>query len=86
MHTVELLDEAIALATKAGFQVRQDWFGGNAAGACELKGQKWLFLDLSLSPHEQLSQVLEALRGLPAIPELTPSPALRSMLSPRMAA
>ena len=86
MHTVEMLDEAISLATRAGFQVRQDWFGGSAAGACELKGQKWLFLDLSLSPHEQLGQVLEALRGLPAIPELTPSPALRSMLSPRKAA
>lgn len=86
MHTVELLDEAIALAVQAGYKVRQDWFGGNAAGACELKGQRWLFLDLSLSPSEQLEQALESLRGLAQLPQLPASPQLRALLQPRKAA
>lgn len=58
MHTVELLEEAIAVAIRSGYKIRQDWFGGNAAGACEFKGQKWIFIDLSLGPREQLEQVL----------------------------
>ena len=63
MHTVELLEESISLARQCGFAVRQDWFGGAASGVCELRGQRWIFIDLALSPREQLDQVLEALHG-----------------------
>ncbi len=86
MHTVELLEEAIALAMQSGFKIRQEWFGGSAAGACELKGQKWIFIDLALSPREQLDQVMGALHGLEGSPELTMSLPLRTMLETRRAA
>jgi hypothetical protein len=66
MHTVEMLEQAIARATAAGFVVRQDWLGGATAGACEFKGRKWLFLDLAQSPTEQLNLVLGALAQMPA--------------------
>ena len=86
MHTVELLEEAIALAGLAGFNIRQEWFGGSAAGACELKGQKWLFIDLAASPREQLEQVLEGLRGLASPPEFSASRQLSALLQSRKAA
>jgi hypothetical protein len=65
MHTVELLEQAIAQAERRGFIVRQDWLGGSTAGACELKGRRWLLIDLALSPREQLDLVEEALRQFP---------------------
>ena len=86
MHTVELLEEAIAVAVRSGYQIRQEWFGGSAAGACEFNGQKWIFLDLSLGPREQLEQVLGALRILAESAEVTMSLPLRSLLEPRKAA
>ena len=57
MHTVELLALAVQVASEAGYQVREDWFGGTGGGACEFGGQKWIFLDLSLNPREQLAQL-----------------------------
>ena len=83
MHTVELLEEAIALADRCGFVVRQDWFGGSAAGACEFKGRRWLFIDLALTPHEQLDQVLEALEGEQLAESSPASPQLQRMLKLR---
>ena len=61
MHTVELLEQAIAAAQKAGFTIRQDWLGTGCGGDCEIKGQKWILLDLAQSPLEQLETVLDAL-------------------------
>ncbi len=86
MHTVELLEHAIALAEQCGFVVRQDWFGGLSAGACEVKGRRWILIDLALNPREQLEGVLDALRATPT-PELIPMPPqLRGMLNLRKAA
>lgn len=62
MHTVELLDQAVALAQSLGYAVRQDWLGGGG-GSCEVRGRKWLFVDLALTPAEQLGQVLDALQA-----------------------
>jgi len=62
MHTVELLEQAMATAKELGYRIRQEWIdceGGS--GTCEFKGQKWIFLDLSLDPGEQLEIVLQAL-------------------------
>lgn len=62
MHTVELLEQALATAQGLGYRIRQEWIdceGGS--GICEFKGQKWIFLDLSLDPSEQLEIVLQAL-------------------------
>ncbi|TWT31644.1 hypothetical protein [Blastopirellula retiformator] len=60
MHTLDLLEQAITAAEKLGYRVRREWLGGGASGGCEMGGQKWIFVDLSLDSHEQLMQVLEA--------------------------
>lgn len=62
MLTVEMLESAIGLAEKIGYQTRYEWLGGVGGGGCELKGKKWLFVDLALDPGEQLEQVLDTLR------------------------
>jgi hypothetical protein len=86
MHTVELLEQAIGLAGRLGFDVRQDWFGGTSGGACELKGRRWLFVDLALSPAEQLDQVLAALASAADLDGASIAPELRRMLRLRKAA
>lgn len=86
MHTVELLEEAMSVASQAGIKIRQEWFGGTPAGACEVKGRPWVFLDLSLSHREQLEQVLDGLRSLPGPLSLAISPRLQALLNARRAA
>ena len=61
MHTVELLDAALATARSLGYQVRFEWLGGSGGGSCELKGQKCIFVDMALTSAEQLVHVAEAL-------------------------
>ena len=82
MHTVELFDEALAVAERLGFKIREEWLEGYGGGGCEISGQKWIFIDLSLSSRDQLEQVVGALREEPAVDdqELSPqlSPAYRS--------
>lgn len=63
MHTVELLDEAIEAARRLGYEVRQDWLGGDGGGHCLVRGRKWLLLDVAQTADEQLEIVAEALRG-----------------------
>lgn len=75
MHTVEMVDEAAALLRKLGVQVRQESLGGSG-GLCEIKGKKTFFLDLDLSPADQLEQLLDALAKDPtfaAAPEQYPA-------------
>ncbi len=86
MHTVELLDSAIRLATDCGFVVRQDWFGGSSAGACEYRGRRWIFIDLALSPAEQLGQVVDALASVPNLAHRDLPPQLGALLNRRQAA
>ncbi|MCL6501992.1 MAG: hypothetical protein K6T86_04855 [Pirellulales bacterium] len=61
MHTVDLLEQAIAAARRLGWQVREDWLDGNGGGACYIKGQKWIFLDLAQDARDHLAVVCEAL-------------------------
>jgi hypothetical protein len=63
MHTAELLKEAVEAARKLGFDVRQDWLGGNGGGHCLVRGRKLILLDIAQSTEEQLTVVIEALRG-----------------------
>jgi hypothetical protein len=63
MHTVELLQEAMEAAQRLGYEVRQDWLGGNGGGHCLVRGRKWLLLDLAQTADEQLEVLAEALRG-----------------------
>ena len=86
MHTVELLQEAIALAQRVGYQMRQEWLGGSGGGGCEIKGKKWIFLDLALGPADQLEQVLETLRREPSLLALPMPYQLRDLLATRKSA
>jgi len=86
MHTVELLEAALDLAARAGYQVRQEWLGGSGGGGCRLKGRKLLFLDLALGPLDQLEAVLESLRHDPDTAELPMPHALRKLLAVRRSA
>ena len=63
MHTVELLQEAVEAARRLGYEVRQDWLGGDGGGHCIVRGRKWLLLDVAQSAEEQLEVVVEALRA-----------------------
>jgi len=86
MHTVELLEQACAVAEQLGYHTRQEWLGGTGGGACEFAGRKWIFIDLALTVFEQLDQVAEALRRDPGIHLLELSPPLRQLLTMRQAA
>ena len=67
MHTVELLELALATAQASGYRVRRDWLAGQGGGACTIRGQKWLFVDLASDYAEQLEEVVDVLRNESAI-------------------
>lgn len=85
MHTVDLLNEAIAVAHTAGIQIREDWLGGDG-GVCELRGRLVVFLDANQNSGERLSLVLEALQRSPSLPRISCSPHLRRLLQVRRSA
>jgi hypothetical protein len=61
MTTVELLEQALQLAQRSGYKVREEYLDDCLGGACVIKGQKCLFLVPTQSPREQLEAVLNAL-------------------------
>lgn len=61
MLTVEAFEQALAAAKRLGFKVRMEWLGGEGGGACEIRGEKWIFVDLATTADEQLAVVLDAL-------------------------
>ena len=65
MHTVDVLEEAMALAERNGFSVRRQWLAEGLGGMCRVGEQRVLFINLSASNEEQLGHALEALRSLP---------------------
>ena len=86
MHTIEMLEQALDLARRLGYTIRQEWLGGNGGGGCELKARKLFFLDLDLGPLEQLEQVLETLRREPDVSEFPMPQELRELLKLRKSA
>ena len=86
MHTVELLEQALGVARQLGVKVRPEWLNGAGGGGCEIKGQKWIFLDLGQSPLEQLDQVVQALRGEPRLARMDITPELNALLQVRKSA
>ena len=80
MHTVELLDQALKTAERLGYGIRQQWLGGTGGGACRFAGRKWIFVDLALSPVEQLDQVIKALKQDPQIYSLELSAGIACLL------
>lgn len=86
MHTVELVNEAVSLATRAGYRVRTEWLDGIAGGGCEINGRRVVFLDLAQGPVDQLAQLVEALRNDPAVGSLPMPHQLRELLKVRKSA
>jgi hypothetical protein len=86
MHTVEMLNEAVQAARNLGYEVRQDWLGGNGGGHCLVRGRKWILLDMAQSADERLSVVAEALRGEKGAVAVVKSPEVVQRLNVRRAA
>lgn len=86
MRTVEMLEQSLEVAQNLGYRIRHEWLGGSGGGACEFGGRKWLFVDLALSPDEQLEQVCRVLRGDVGIHLVNASPSLRHLLDLKRAA
>jgi hypothetical protein len=86
MHTVELLEAAIAQIKGLGYRVRIEPLDGGDGGLCEFQKRRWLFLDAAASPLEQLHQVLEVLRGDPRTDRGRLGPELARLLEKRKAA
>lgn len=61
MHTVELLAAALTVARQLGYRIREECLDGDGGGACEINGQKWLFLDLAMTTRERLATVMQVL-------------------------
>jgi hypothetical protein len=86
MHTVELLNEALEAARRLGYDVRQDWLGGDGGGHCLVRGRRMLLPDLAQSPNEQLDVVADALRNEDCEASLKISRKLAERLAERSAA
>jgi len=86
MHTIEMLEQVLAVAERLGYGVRHEWLGGQGCNACEFGGRKWLFVDLAATACEQLEQVAAALQQDPGIHLLKLDPPLRQFLGTRRVA
>jgi hypothetical protein len=86
MHTVQLLNEALDAARRLGYDVRQDWLGGNGGGHCLVRGRRMLILDVAQSSDEQLDIVADALRGEKQVATLKVSRNLADRIASRAAA
>lgn len=64
MHTLRLLDEAISLAGKLGYEVRHDHLGGDGTAHCTIGEQRLLVVDLAQPIEDQLEKVLEGVRAI----------------------
>ena len=86
MHTAEMLEQAIDLARRLGYSIREEWLGGQTGGGCEIGGRKVLFLDVALGVADQLDQVVDTLRNEPAAQSLPMPHQLRELLRVRKSA
>lgn len=80
MSSAEQLAVALRLCQDLGYTIRQEYLGGSGGGACELRGRKYVFVDLALHVTEQLEQVLEALRDEPRLLSVVVPVELRALL------
>ena len=80
MHATALLAEAVDLARQLGYQIREEDLEGAGGGHCTFGGKKWLLLDVTQSPREQLADVTDALREEPGVWQRALSSPLGAML------
>jgi hypothetical protein len=62
VHTVDLLEQGIAVLEKIGYEVRHESELGRSM-VCRVKGRSILILDAEETSREQLDVVLRALRS-----------------------
>jgi len=86
MHTVEILEHGLNLASRLGYQIRQEDLNGSGGGGCVIRGKKIFFLDLALGPADQLDLVIETLRHDPDAQQLPMPGQLRELLAVRKSA
>jgi len=80
MHNATLLAEAVELARRLEYTVREEYLDGAGGGHCFFGGRKWLLLDVTQSIDEQLSVITDALRIDDAVWRLPISPPLAGIL------
>ena len=80
MRTLELLDYLTELARRLGYEIREEWLDGQGGGACQIKGQKILFVDQSLPPSERVDQVARSLRDCDQLATIYILPEARALL------
>lgn len=80
MNAAHLLAEATELARQLQFHVREEYLEGAGGGHCSFSGKKWLLLDVTQSPEEQLSDVVDALRQVDGVWQHPVSDALAETL------
>ncbi|HEX3870005.1 MAG TPA: hypothetical protein VHV77_06195 [Pirellulales bacterium] len=80
-----MLEHAVDAARRLGFKVREDWLGGSF-GVCELRGNRWIFLDMAQSPTDRLQAVIDAIRTEPGLHRMTIVPQLSRLLDMRLTA
>jgi hypothetical protein len=84
MHSLELLHEALRVAKRLGYSIRQEWLT-TGGGVCEIHGRKWIFVDLAQPVTDQLALVREVLSRDPRTVDVAMSNALRRYLGCRRA-
>ena len=86
MHVARLLAEAMELARQLQYTIREEYLDGAGGGHCYFSGKKWLLLDITQSPEEQLSDVSDALRAETGLWRLPITPPLARLLQVTKAA
>ena len=86
MHAVGLREQAIQVARRLGYDIRQDWLGGEGSGHCLIRGRKTLLLDLAESPERQFAAIRNALDGEIQLASVTMTEQLADRLDVRSVA
>jgi hypothetical protein len=74
------------LARRMEYTIREEYLDGAGGGHCFFGGRKWLLLDVTQSPDEQLSDVTDALRTEAGLWRLPITPPLACLLQVTKAA
>jgi hypothetical protein len=77
-----LLAEAMDVARRLGYQIREDDLDGAGGGHCSFHGKKWLLVDVTQDVDDQLRDVLDALRQEPEALAGNLSSRLATLLAP----
>ncbi len=62
MRTVEQIDLVLQQAAENGYSIRYEDLEGRGTATCLIRGQKWLFIDLSQSPSDRWEQLQQTLQ------------------------